>query len=88
MLIRRNVRLCWKVKLGVFVALVVNGDMVVSGSYDQDARVWSLERRECIHVLKGHEDKKFGVAFDGKKVLTGSLDRSSRVWDTVTGYAS
>lgn len=40
-----------------------------------------------MHILKGHEDKIYVVAFDGKKILTGDLD-GARVWDPVAGYAS
>jgi F-box and WD-40 domain protein CDC4 len=72
---------------GAIRSLAVNGDTGVSGSFDHDARVWNLERKECVHVLKGHEDKIYVVAFDGKKILTGGLD-GARVWDPVAGYAS
>lgn len=71
---------------GAIRSLAVNGDTVVSARFDHDARVWNLERKKCVHVLKGHRDKIYVVAFDGK-ILTGGLG-GARVWDPMAGYAS
>ena len=50
-----------------------------------DARVWDLEKKECLHVLKGHAEKLYSVTFDGKVIATGSMDKTVRLWDPVNG---
>ena len=65
----------------------VHGDIVASGGYDGDGRVWGLENMECLHVLKGHESQIYSVAFDGTRIVTGSLDRTARVWEPKSGYS-
>lgn len=60
----------------------------MSVSYDHTARVWNLEKKECVHVLRGHEEKLYAVAFDGKRIATGSMDKMVRVWDPVSGYVA
>jgi WD40 repeat protein len=63
----------------------VHGDVIVSGSYDADARAWSAETGECLHILHGHRSHVHGVAFDGKRVATSSTDGDIRIWDSETG---
>lgn len=62
-----------------------HGDIVVSASYDHDARIWSLEQKKCLHILKGHTAQLYEVAFDGRRIVTGSLDKTARVWDPESG---
>ncbi|KIL86235.1 f-box and wd-40 domain-containing protein cdc4 [Fusarium avenaceum] len=62
----------------------VHGDVIVSGSYDADARVWDTEIGDCLHVLHGHRSHVHGVAFDGKRVATSSTDGDIRIWDSET----
>lgn len=59
--------------------------VAVSGSYDHDARIWNLKDGTCKLVLKGHENKIYCVAFDGKRAMTGSGDATIRIWDAETG---
>jgi F-box and WD-40 domain protein CDC4 len=63
----------------------VYGDVIVSGSYDSDARVWSAKTGECLHILRGHRSHVHGVAYDGKRVATSSTDGDIRIWDSETG---
>jgi F-box and WD-40 domain protein CDC4 len=67
-------------------ALAVHGEIVVSGSYDNDARVWSYSTGTCLRVLKGHTEKIYAVEFDGKTIATGSMDNDVRVWDPISRY--
>lgn len=64
----------------------MKGNIAVSVSYDSDARVWDLARKECLHILKGHTGNLYAVAFDGKKIVTGGMDKTVRVWDPLSGY--
>jgi len=66
--------------------LEIKGDIVVSGSYDTFARVWSISEGRCLQTLQGHFSQIYAIAFDGKRVVTGSLDTNVRVWDPTTGY--
>jgi len=65
--------------------VAVKGDLVIFASYDFDARVRSLMKMECLHVLKRHEKQIYSVDFDGKKAVAGTLDSTARVWDPFSG---
>ena len=66
--------------------LEIHGDLVVSGSYDTTAKIWSIETGQCLRTLTGHFSQIYAIAFDGEKIATGSLDTSVRIWDPHTGY--
>ena len=59
-----------------------DGDLVVIGSDDRKARVWSVESGKLIVSYK-HPDKVWCVGFspDGDRVVTGSWDGVVWVWD-------
>ena len=61
------------------------GDIIVSGSYDTTARVWSVSEGRCLRALKGHLSQIYSLAFDGNIVVTGNRDTSVRVWDVHSG---
>jgi F-box and WD-40 domain protein CDC4 len=64
--------------------LEIKGDIVVSGSYDTTAKVWSISEGRCIQTLQGHFSQIYAIAFDGRRVVTGSLDTNVRIWDPNT----
>lgn len=65
--------------------LEIKGDIVVSGSYDTTARVWSISEGRCLRTLSGHFSQIYAIAFDGNRIATGSLDTSVRIWDPSNG---
>jgi F-box and WD-40 domain protein CDC4 len=65
--------------------LEIKGDIVVSGSYDTMARVWSISEGRCLRTLQGHFSQIYAIAFDGTRIATGSLDTSVRIWDPNNG---
>ncbi|PBP24208.1 WD domain and F-box domain containing protein [Diplocarpon rosae] len=65
--------------------LEIRGDIVVSGSYDTTARVWSISEGRCLRTLSGHFSQIYAIAFDGTRIATGSLDTSVRIWDPING---
>lgn len=67
-------------------SLRVHGSVLVSGSYDSDARIWDIRTGECLHVLRGHTGPLHDVCFDGSQVITASLDTDIRVWDPQSGF--
>jgi len=68
------------------VAFSPDGKYVVSGSWDNTARVWETATGNEIARMT-HDDKVSSVAFspDGKFVVSGSWDNTARVWETATG---
>jgi dynein assembly factor with WDR repeat domains 1 len=41
-----------------------NGDKFVTGSYDRTCKVWDTDSGEELHVLEGHKNVVYCVAFD------------------------
>lgn len=60
---------------------------LVSGAYENAARVWDLESGNCLFVLEGHSKHVRSVCYspDGCHILSGSEDNSLRLWDAKTG---
>ena len=60
---------------------------IVSGSYDDTARVWDANTGSELRVLTGHTNGVASVSFspDGTIILTGSYDDTARLWDANTG---
>lgn len=62
-------------------------DLVITGSQDTTAKIWSFESGECLKTLEGHIGAILCLATDalGKILFTGSGDNSIRVWDIKRG---
>lgn len=62
-----------------------DGTLIVTGSYDGTARIWTTSSDEEV-VLRGHSDSVTSVAWspDGRRILTGSWDNKAIVWDVET----
>ncbi|KAF2732371.1 PFU-domain-containing protein [Polyplosphaeria fusca] len=59
-----------------------DGNLIISGSWDQDARVWPVGQWDRSTVLQGHEASVWAVlAYDGSTVITGCADQKIRVFD-------
>ena len=68
------------------VAFSPDGRWVVSGSWDDTARVWEAATGQEVARMV-HEYRVYAVAFspDGRWVVSGSLDDTARVWEAATG---
>jgi len=68
------------------VAFSPDGRWVVSGSWDNTARVWEAQTDTEVARMT-HESAVESVAFspDGRWVVSGSYDGTARVWDAQTG---
>ena len=84
---------------GVVSLAVSNDDYldggIVTGSLDQDVKIWSLELAKDTslsfalkHNLKEHNGSIHGleIASDKKIVVSGSYDQSIKQWDLSTGH--
>lgn len=65
------------------LAISPGGEIVVSGSSDKTAKVWSGETGELLHTLP-HDAAVYGVAASGELILTAS-DAGAFLWDRGTG---
>ncbi|GIY02053.1 WD repeat-containing protein 86 [Caerostris darwini] len=63
-----------------------DGSMLVTGSDDKTARMWSTlsDPTECLGVLEGHEGYITCCAVHEQCVITGSSDSSIRKWFIAT----
>lgn len=69
------------------VALTKDGKKLVTGSYDQTLRIWSVKTGGLLKTLSDHSKEIYCVATsgDGKLVASGSADRTIKLWDLRTG---
>lgn len=67
----------------VVSALSPGGAMLLLGSKDHTATLWSMRTGDKLAHLLGHSDRISAVSFsqNGKCMTTGSFDRSAKVWD-------
>ncbi|KAF4589042.1 hypothetical protein GQ602_002931 [Ophiocordyceps camponoti-floridani] len=67
----------------------LDGNFIVSGGWDGQARVWDLATWQTKLVLGGHEGMSVWsvVALDRKTVVTGCADKSIRVFDLTQSVA-
>ena len=60
--------------------------LLVSGSKDRDAIVWSVPALRSLHVLKGSRSSIRAALFlSDDRIATGSHDKTIRVWSAETG---
>jgi WD40 repeat protein len=58
----------------------------VSGSGDRTVRIWDAVSGAVLHILEGHTDPVYSVAFssDGSRIVSGSGDCTVRIWDAIS----
>ncbi len=68
------------------VAFSPNGKHLLTGAFDNTARLWDVESRE-LFVFRDQEGGIISAAFsqDGKLAATSSLDRTVKLWAPETG---
>jgi len=68
------------------VAIGLDGNTIISGSWDESVKLWDLHTGKCLRTLLGHTDAVTSViALDSNKIVSGSFDNTSILWDTDTG---
>jgi WD40 repeat protein len=60
---------------------------LVTGSYDNEVRIWNAASGALLSTLSGHTDYVASVAFAprGGRVASGSWDTTARIWDVASG---
>ncbi len=68
------------------VAMSPDGSRIVTGSFDDTAKVWDARTFAELATLKGHGNSVYSVAVspDGSRIVTGSGDNTAKVWDART----
>ncbi len=68
-------------------AISGDGQWILTGSYDQTARLWELATGREVRKFEGHTAPVSSVGFsaDGSSVLTASDDGTARIWNVFTG---
>jgi len=69
------------------VAFSPDGQQIVTGSWDQTAKVWEAASGRELLTLKGHSAPIWCVVFspDGRQIVTGSWDGTANVWEAASG---
>lgn len=68
------------------VTFSLDGEMVISGSYDRTIRIWDVQTGCLRHILRGHTDAINCVAFLGNaQIASCGWHKTIRVWDADTG---
>lgn len=77
----------WGSGLVYAVAITSNMQYAVAAYDDSNLRVWDINQRREIHLLKGHEDyvKTVAVTPNNQFAISGSEDHSLKIWSMETG---
>jgi hypothetical protein len=63
--------------------IVVQGDKLISSSYDSTIKVWSTNTWTCERTLEGHYGG-YSLVVHGDTLISGSADHTINVWSTDT----
>jgi WD40 repeat protein len=70
-------------------SVFLNNDrtLLVTGSYDNTAKLWDVRTGHCLMTYTGHSGCVRSVYLndDGTRLLTGSWDDTAKLWDVETG---
>ena len=59
-----------------------DGQILVSGSYDQTVKLWHMSTGQMVNTLVGHQAAVCSVAYslDGTLIVSGSADNTVKIW--------
>ncbi len=60
---------------------------LVSASYDETIKIWSVATGECLQTFIGHRGPIISAKFshDDRFIISAGVDRSLKIWDVKTG---
>jgi hypothetical protein len=64
-----------------------DGKILAGCGYDRLIKLWDVQTKQELRVLKDHSDSVYSIAFspDGKLLASAAADRAVKVWDVATG---
>ena len=64
--------------------------LIVSGSWDNNVKIWDVATGTCTQTLEGHWNWVGSVAFspNSELVASGSADNTVKIWDAATGLCT
>lgn len=74
---------CIHIQLYYIYSLVLQDDLILSGSNDCTIKLWRASTGECLHTFAGHTLLVRALCFDPKTgyIVSTSYDKSVRVWE-------
>jgi hypothetical protein len=72
---------------GRALAITPDGELVLSGSFSGEVRLWNVRSRTCLCVFRAHGDPAEAVAItlDGKRGASGDIMGEVRLWRLPSG---
>ncbi|WP_176329739.1 WD40 repeat domain-containing protein [Thioflexithrix psekupsensis] len=69
------------------VAFSPDGLLALSGSFDNNLKLWEVSSGQCLRTFEGHSNWVRSVAFspDGLLALSGSDDKTLKLWEVSSG---
>jgi WD40 repeat protein len=69
------------------ICVTPDNTRLITGSYDNTARMWDLTTGQCLMVFEGHTDSVHSVCLtpDNTRLITGSYDNTAKFWDLNIG---
>ncbi len=69
------------------VTFSTDGKWLVSASYDETIKLWSVENGECLQTFVGHKGPILNAKFshDERFIISLGVDLSLKIWDVKTG---
>jgi WD40 repeat protein len=69
------------------VAYSPDGTRIISGSNDDNIKIWNANTGECIKTIEAHSGDVYSVAYspDGTKIISGLRDETIKIWKANTG---
>ena len=69
------------------VTFSTDGKWLMSASYDETIKIWSIETGECLQTFVGHRGPIVSAKFshDDRFIISAGVDRSLKIWDIKTG---
>ena len=66
------------------VCFAIDGQHLISASFDRTIRIWDIATEHCIQTLQGHQNVVSSV-IDDTALFSSSLDETIQVWDWKAG---